>query len=64
MLTRFKYTGFLLPVDDAESLRNQIMAGFQTGRNMPGIWDRLQMAMRHQAEARIEAGGGHMEHLP
>jgi hypothetical protein len=30
---------------------------------MPGIWDPLQVAMRCQAEACIQAGGGHMEHL-
>jgi hypothetical protein len=28
------------------------------------IWDRLRVAMRHQAETRIQAEGGHMEHLP
>jgi hypothetical protein len=52
------------PVDDAETLRNRILAGFQTIRNMPGIWDRLRVAMRRRAEACIQAAGGHMEHLP
>jgi hypothetical protein len=46
-----------------ETLRNRIVAGFQTTRNMPGIWDRLRMAMRRRAEACIQAAGGHMEHL-
>jgi hypothetical protein len=52
---------YLSPVDDVETLQNGIVAGFQTIRNMPGIWDRLQMAMRHQAETRIQARGGHMD---
>jgi hypothetical protein len=51
------------PVDDVETLRNRIVAGFQTIRNMPGIWDRLRVAMRRRAEACIQAGGGHVEHL-
>jgi hypothetical protein len=52
------------PVDDVETLRNRIVAGFQTIRNMSGIWDRRRVAMRRRAEACIQAGGGHMEHLP
>jgi hypothetical protein len=36
---------------------------FQTIHSMPGICDRLRVAMRHQAEVRIQAGGAHMEHL-
>jgi hypothetical protein len=44
-------------VDDVETLRNRILAGFQTIRNMPGIWDRLRVAMRRRAEACIQAGG-------
>jgi hypothetical protein len=32
---------YLSPVDYAETLRNQIVAGFQTICNMPGIWNRL-----------------------
>jgi hypothetical protein len=56
----FKSTGFLLvgpylsPVDDIESLRNRIVAGFQTTCNMPGNCDRLRVAMRHQAEAFVQ----------
>jgi hypothetical protein len=30
---------------------------------MPGICDHLRMSMRRRAEACIQAGGGHMEHL-
>jgi hypothetical protein len=55
---------YLSPVDDVETLRNRIVAGFATIRNMSGIWDRLRVAMRHRAETCIQAGGGHMEHLP
>jgi hypothetical protein len=51
------------PVDDVETLRNRTVAGFQTIRNMPGIWNRLRVAMRSRAEACIQAGLGHMEHL-
>jgi hypothetical protein len=51
-------------VDDVEILRNRIMAGFQSISNMPGVWDHLRVVMRRQAEACIQAGGGHMEHLP
>jgi hypothetical protein len=29
-----------------ETLRNGIVIGFQTIRNMPEIWDRLRLAMR------------------
>jgi hypothetical protein len=54
---------YLSPVDDVETLQNQIVAGFQTIYNIPGIWGSLQMAMTHQDEAGIQAGGGHMEHL-
>jgi hypothetical protein len=46
-----------------EILRNRTVADFQTIRNMPGIWHRLRVAMRHRAEPCIQAGGGHMEHL-
>jgi hypothetical protein len=46
------------PVDDVETLRNRIVAGFQTIRNMPEILDRLRVAMRRRAEACIRAGGG------
>jgi hypothetical protein len=28
---------------DVETLRNRIVAGFQTVRNMPEIWDRLRV---------------------
>jgi hypothetical protein len=51
-------------VDGAETLINRVLAGFQTIRNMPGIWDRLRVAMRRRSEAPIQVGGGHMEHLP
>jgi hypothetical protein len=50
-------------VDDVETLQNRTVAGFQAIRNMPRIWDRLRVAMRLQAEARITAGGGHMKQL-
>jgi hypothetical protein len=36
------------PVNDVETLRNRNVAGFQTIRNMLGIWDCLQVAMRLQ----------------
>jgi hypothetical protein len=49
---------------DVETLRNRILAGFQTIRNIPGIWDHLRVKMRRRAEACNQAGGGHMEHLP
>jgi hypothetical protein len=51
------------PVDDVETLRNRIVEGFTTIRNMPGICDRLRMAMRRRAVACIQTGSGHMEHL-
>jgi transposase len=47
---------YLSPVNDVETLQNRIVAGFQTIRNMPGIWGRLRAAMTRQAEARIQAG--------
>jgi hypothetical protein len=50
-------------VDDVETLRTRIVAGFQTISNMLGIWDCLRVAMRCQVEVCIEAGGGHLEHL-
>jgi hypothetical protein len=34
------------PVDDVQTLRNQIVAGFQTVRYVPGIKDRRRVAMR------------------
>jgi hypothetical protein len=46
-----------------ETLRNPIVAEFQTTRNMTGIWDRVRLAVRRRAEACVQAGGGHMEHL-
>jgi hypothetical protein len=48
------------PVNDEETLRNPTVAGFQTIRNMPGIWDHFWVAMRHRAVASIQAGGGNM----
>jgi hypothetical protein len=36
---------------------------FRQYTKLPGIWDRLQVAMRRRAEACIQAGGRHMEHL-
>jgi hypothetical protein len=46
-----------------QTLRNRNVAGFQTIRNMPGICTRLQGALSRRAEACVQAGGGHMEHL-
>jgi hypothetical protein len=46
-----------------ETLRNITGAGFQSIRNMPGIWDRPLAVMRRQAEACIQTAGEHMEHL-
>jgi hypothetical protein len=54
---------YLSPVADVETLRNRIVAGFQKIRNIPGIWDRLRVAMTCRAESYIQAGDGHMEHL-
>jgi hypothetical protein len=51
------------PVGDVGILRYRIVAGSQTICKMPGIWDCLRVAMRHGAEACIQAGGGHVEHL-
>jgi hypothetical protein len=34
------------PVDDVQTLRNQIVAGFQTIRYVPGIRDRRRVTMR------------------
>jgi hypothetical protein len=61
-LGQLKSLVYSSPVDGVETLRNQIMVGFQTICNMPGIWDRLQVAMR-RTEACIQAGGRQMEHL-
>jgi hypothetical protein len=33
-------------VDEVETLRNRMVEGFQTIRNVPRIWDRLLLAMR------------------
>jgi hypothetical protein len=51
------------PVDHVGTPRNRIVAGLQTTRDMSGIGDPLQVAMRRRAEACIQAAGGHMEHL-
>jgi hypothetical protein len=60
----FKSLVYSSPVDDVETLRKWIVAGLQTIRNMPGIWDCLQVAKRCLAEACIciQGGGEHMEH--
>jgi hypothetical protein len=49
-------------VDDVGSFRSSILDP-RTLRIMQGIWDRLQVAMRHRAEACVQAAGGHVEHL-
>jgi hypothetical protein len=54
---------YLSPVDDEETLCSRIVAGFRTIRDMPWIRDCLLVAMRCQAEACIQAGDGHTEHL-
>jgi hypothetical protein len=50
-------------VDGVGTLQNRITVGFQTIHNMPEIQNSLQVAIRHQAEAFIQAGGGNMEYL-
>jgi hypothetical protein len=68
MLTWFKSTGFLL-VGPLKIIGIFVSTGWcgnclkSNCGNMPGIWDCLQVAMRYWAEACIQAGGGHMEHL-
>jgi hypothetical protein len=37
-----------------------VESGFRTTHNMPGIRDRLRVAVIRRAEACIQAGGGHM----
>jgi hypothetical protein len=54
---------YSFPVDEVETLRNRNVAGLQTMRNMPGIWDRLRVAIRRRAVACIQARGGHIESL-
>jgi hypothetical protein len=59
-----KSTDYSSSVGDGGSLRNWILSRFQTIRGMPGLWYRLRLAQRRPTEACIQAGGGHMEHLP
>jgi hypothetical protein len=54
---------YSFPVDDAETLRNRIVAGFQTIRNVQAIWDCVRVEMRCRVEACIQARGGRMEPL-
>jgi hypothetical protein len=46
-----------------EILRNEIVADFQTICNMPGIWDRLRVALRRWDDVSIRAEAGHLERL-
>jgi hypothetical protein len=57
----FKILGVFVSSGWCGNLLKSNCAGFQIICNMPGIWGRLWMAMRRQAEAQAE--GGHVEHL-
>jgi hypothetical protein len=59
----FKFVGVFISSRYVKILGNRIVTGFHSISNMQEIWNRLQVAMRRQAEAYIQAGGGHMEHL-
>jgi hypothetical protein len=60
---QFKIVGVFVPGGWCGDLLNGIVADFQTISSKPEILNRLRFAMRHRAEACIEAGGGHTEHL-
>ena len=51
------------PIQDVQSLRARIMAGCETIRNTPGIFQRIRDSIRRRVDACINADGGHFEHL-
>jgi hypothetical protein len=51
------------PIQNQEDLRNRIVAGCETIRNTPGIFERVRQSMRRRAEACIMAAGGHFQQL-
>ena len=51
------------PIQDVQSLGAHIMAGCETIRNTPGIFQRIRDSIRWQVDACINADGEHFEHL-
>lgn len=51
------------PVPSVEVLRERIIQAFGTIRNRPRITARVRHSVKRRAEACIEAGGSHFEHL-
>lgn len=51
------------PIETLEQLRNRIIEGCETIRNIPRIFERVRQSMRRRAEACIEARGSHFHHF-
>jgi hypothetical protein len=51
------------PVEDINDLRNRIVAGCETIKNSPGIFERIRNSMRTRVDACIEAEGNHFQHF-
>lgn len=51
------------PVNDVDTLRNRLVAGCETIRSAPGIWERVRQSMSRRCEACITARGEQFEHL-
>lgn len=51
------------PVNTVEELEQRIRDGFQTIRNMPGIFERINLSMYRRIQACLLAEGGHFEQL-
>lgn len=54
---------YATPVENLDDLRNRIIAGCNSIRNDPGVFERVRQSMTRRLNACIRAGGSHFEHL-
>ena len=52
---------YATPVENVEDLSNRIIAGCNSIRNDPGIFERVRHSMRRRLDSCIRAGGGHFQ---
>lgn len=52
---------YTTPVENVDDLRNRIIAGCNTIRNDPGVFERVRQSMRRRMDSCIQAGGNHFQ---
>ncbi|KAJ8962394.1 hypothetical protein NQ318_018378 [Aromia moschata] len=54
---------YATPLENVEDLRNRIIAGCNSIRIDPGVFERVRRSMKRKLDSCIRAGGGHFEHF-